>query len=80
MSLSNCVNSFGLVLDIVGVVLIWLYGIPEPISRRGAQYLTTGLRDENEKKKAERFHTLSKVGIGLIVVGFVLQLASNFLS
>ena len=79
MSLSNCVNSFGLVLDIVGIVLIWLYGIPEPISHRGAQYLTTGLTDEKEKKKAERFHALSKVGLELIIIGFVLQLASNFL-
>jgi hypothetical protein len=79
MSLSNYVNSIGLLLDIVGVVLIWWFGLLEPISRSGAKYLITGQTDEKEKKKAERFHTLSKVGLGLVMFGFVLQLASNFL-
>jgi hypothetical protein len=76
---STCVNSLGLVLDIVGAVLLWLYGIPEPISRTGAQYLITGMTDEKTKQKAKRFHTLSKLGLGLLIVGFVLQLASNLL-
>lgn len=79
MSLSNCVNSFGLLLDIVGVVLIWRFGLPEPISRSGAKYLVTGQTDEAEKAKAERFHNLSKIGLGLLIAGFALQLVSNFL-
>ena len=79
MSLSNGANSFGLLLDIVGVVLIWRFGLPEPILRSGAKYLITGMTDEKEKEKAGRFHTLSKVGLGLIIIGFVLQLIGNFL-
>lgn len=79
MSPSNCVNSFGLLLDIVGVMLIWRFGLPEPILRSGAKYLITGMIDEKEKEKAEHFHTLSKVGLGLVIIGFVLQLVSNFL-
>jgi hypothetical protein len=79
MSLASCLNSAGLVADIVGVVLIWCFGIPEPISRRGAQYLTTGMTDDKVRAKAERLDRLSKAGLGLIVIGFVLQLVSNIL-
>lgn len=76
--LSPWINSFGLLLDIVGAILIFQFGLPEPISRRGAQYLITEQSDEGERKKASRFDLLSKVGLGLLVTGFVFQLVSDF--
>ena len=36
---SPYVSSFGLLLDVVGVILIWGFGLPEPMSRSGAQHL-----------------------------------------
>ncbi len=79
MSLPTCVNSIGLVADIAGALLIWRFGLLEPLSRTGAKYLVTGLLDEKEKAKAARFHVLSTVGVVLIIIGFALPLASNFL-
>ena len=80
MSCSNLVNSVGLALDIVGVVFIWRYGLPEPLSRTGATYLIAEQADETEKAKAAKYDLLSKIGLGLIIGGFVLQLASNFIA
>jgi hypothetical protein len=80
MSCSNLVNSFGLVFDIIGVVFIWRYGLPEPLSRKGAIYIIAEQTDEAEKAKAAKYDLLSKIGLGLVIGGFLLQLASNFIA
>ncbi len=80
MSLSNFVNSSGLFLDIVGVVLIWRYGLPEPISRTGATYIITEQIDQTEMAKAANYDLLSKLGLGLIITGFLMQIVSNFIT
>jgi hypothetical protein len=80
VAFSNVVNSFGLVLDIIGAVLLWKYGLPESISREGHSYLIMEQEDEAEKLKAARYDRWAKVGLGSIIVGFALQLASNFMS
>ena len=74
------VNSFGLALDIVGVALIWRYGLPEPLSRKGAIYIIAEQTDEAESAKAAKYDVLSKIGLGLVIGGFFLQLASNFIA
>jgi len=79
MTTSTAVNSIGLLLDIAGVVMVWRYGLPESLSREGAQYIITEQTDEAEKAKAARFDLLSKIGLALIVAGFAFQLLSNFL-
>jgi hypothetical protein len=75
---SNLVNSIGLVCDIIGAVLIWRYGLPEPISRSGDVLLSLEI-DETEKAKAKQFDCIARFGIILLVSGFILQLVSNFL-
>ncbi len=79
MATSTIVNCLGLVLDIAGVVMVWRYGLPEALSREGAQYIITEQTDQAEKAKAARFDLLSKIGLALIIGGFGLQLLSNFL-
>ena len=80
MSTSHWINSLGLVLDIVGVVMIWRYGLPEPLSRKGAIYIIAEQSDQAEKAKAARYDLLSKTGLGLVLVGFLLQFLSNFVN
>ncbi len=41
-SLSDWVNSLGLLFDVVGVILIWRFGLPEDINRSGAGRLLLG--------------------------------------
>jgi hypothetical protein len=60
--------------------MIWRYGLPEPLSREGKTYLITGQVDETEKAKAERFDRLSKIGLVLVLGGFLLQFFSNFVT
>jgi hypothetical protein len=76
---SDVINSLGLVLDIVGAVLLWKYGLPEALSREGHTYLALEETNEAEKAKAASYDKWSRAGLGLLIAGFVLQLISNFL-
>ena len=76
---AKTLNSFGLFLDIVGAILIFKYGLPEPISREGHISLITEQEDEQEKKKAKTYDQRARMGLIFLILGFGFQLVSNFL-
>lgn len=78
VEVSKLLNSSGLVLDIAGAYMLFKFGLPAEISRSGAQYLELEQNDIDEAKKAQKYDRLGRFGLGLLVGGFVLQLASNF--
>lgn len=67
-------NILGLILDIIGVTLLWKFGLPESIDRSGAFILTAKGCDENEKKKAKIYDCVSIFALLLLIVGFGLQI------
>jgi len=77
--LPKLVNSFGLICDVMGALLVWKYGLPEAISRTGAIHIIAEQSDDDEISKAKKFDRWARLGIGLLVLGFILQLASNFI-
>lgn len=79
MTMATCINSIGLVLDIIGAILLWKYGLPPSLSREGHVAIIQEQDDEAEAEKAKWYDLLGNVGMGLLLAGFVLQLASNFL-
>lgn len=79
MTIANCVNSLGLVLDIIGAFLLWKFGLPANISRGGHGRIIMETRDEAEAAKAEQYDRLGNWGMLLLGIGFLLQLVSNFL-
>ncbi len=79
MTLPNIINSFGLVLDIVGALLLWKFGLPAEISRSGTGTILLEGTDESEIALAKKYDRWAKVGLICLAVGFALQLISNFL-
>ena len=73
------VNIIGLGLNIVGVIIIFFFGLPPGIDRDGYIRIVAEQIDEEEKKKAKIYDRLAMLAITLIGIGFILQLASNFL-
>ena len=57
-------NSIGLILDIAGAIMLLFFGAP-----------TKGVTYGRTFKDAK----LEKLGVGLLILGFALQLLSNFL-
>ena len=77
------VNSIGLFLDIVGVFLLFKFGLPAEVKRDGSsgvQYwgIVDEKAQESEQAKAKRYDRISHVALSLIVFGFALQIISNW--
>ena len=69
-------NSTGLALDIIGVALLFLYGLPKDIHKKGVPNMNwDGQLMDPEGWNFYKF--LSRVGLIIIILGFLLQLISN---
>ena len=76
-----CINSVGLFLDIGGVILLFFFGLPSRVSE-GPPYLSFGEDPDStkqRKKQRKRYQRVSWFALGLLVVGFALQIVSNHL-
>ena len=67
-------SSLGLFLDIVGVILVFKFGVPLGDYLRGV--LTWRRHDTNREKRSQ---TISACGLACIIIGFMLQIVSNWL-
>ena len=75
------VNSIGLFLDIVGVVLLFRFGLPPDVSKTGGTVGAFGGGKSKEEAKGEYEHheRMSWIALGCLVIGFLSQIISNFL-
>lgn len=73
------INLIGLTLDVAGVILIFFYGISPMIDTDGNTYRISGEIDENEIKKAKKYKCASRLGLLLVIIGFIFQLVSVLL-
>jgi hypothetical protein len=79
----------GLVLDIVGVLIVWKFGWPQPNFELGTGLAvedgtpvgpngeTAREMDEQKERREMKYRRWSLVGIALITAGFALQLSSQ---
>ena len=73
------VNSAGLVLDIAGIGLLFWFGLPAMMSESGEVRIVgthVGLEEIRERRRYRRW---SRVGLFLIILGFLSQILSNFM-
>ena len=61
MTNSNLLNIIGLVFDLIGVIMLFKYGLPENIDKSGAVYFVTGSKDKDEIEKAKKYEFLEKL-------------------
>ena len=85
---AELLNGCGLVLDIAGLLFLYKYGLPSEIQKPSASegfllvFPGQGLTEQEKKKQEEMFsyyRRMSRYGLFLILVGFVLLLIGNFL-
>jgi hypothetical protein len=75
-------NSMGLILDIIGVAMVWRFDILRMSKRENEGKGALLLEQEDEKAKSRGFwyRVFSHSGLFLIVLGFILQLAHVLVS
>jgi hypothetical protein len=72
-------NVVGLVMNLAGVILLFLYVMPRRVRAGGHQVLYGLPADQNAAKKERRFDSLSWVGLSLVVVGTLFQIGATVL-
>lgn len=64
----------GLSLSLSGAVVIFLFGLPPRVNESGTICLALEQEDESGRKKGRVYRKISRLGLALLVVGFLLQL------
>ena len=80
MTLQYWVNSAGLLCNIIGAALLWKFGLAPNVGPAGRRYLQTGIIEPGDAAAARRNRRFSTLGFVLLLIGFALQLLSNFLA
>jgi hypothetical protein len=76
---------FGLILGIIGVLMIFKWGPPQPTFQENvplAEELgtpqsdgrTAGEHGDDARRQRSKYNRMSKIGLGLILIGFIFQL------
>ena len=79
MASADLISSIGLGLDIIGVSLVFIYGLPSKVTEGGLTMIGWG-RSVEGAEKFRHYKRMAHVGLSLLAVGFALQLASNFVN
>lgn len=78
MSFAEGFQIVGLLLDIAGVVLVWLFGVLPAFDAQGGEAVVT--RTTNDAKHRARYHLiLGRFGLCLLIAGFGLQVVGILL-
>ena len=81
MTISFILQQTGLTLDIIGAILLFMYGLPSRLKGEEGESLVDAISDQdlaaNQKHDAKiRFRAY--VGIVFLILGFILQFLGNF--
>ena len=70
-------NTIGIVTALVGVLLLFRYGMPFRVSAGGGDMVVTNPTEENIREES-RYWWLGLLGLSLVMVGGLIQIAANF--
>ena len=77
---ANIANIGGLAANLVGVILLFRYGMPYRVRTEGETYLVlNGPLNQKEIKADRRYDRWGKLGLVLIVLGTIAQIGALFL-
>jgi len=77
-NISSTVCSLGLILDIIGVVILFFYGLPSKFHTPPKLLLEQGL-NKDELLENKKIQSRANRGLILIAIGFILQVVSQWL-
>lgn len=77
--LQSVLQIIGLSLDILGVIGLYFFGLPPDFDRHGQSAIIWNEENEEDKRKGKRYAVLSRLSIGLIILGFGLQIVAAVL-
>src|SRR5262249_14284167 len=73
------VNTLGLVLELLGVLILFWFGMPFHVPTGGVTTMSTGEIDQAAVALELRYTIFGYVGLALLVIGTVLQITATWL-
>jgi hypothetical protein len=73
-------NLVGLLFNLIGIVVLFRWGMPFRVETGGATYLITVQRDANEIAVERLYKTVGYVGLAMLIAGTVLQMIAAWLT
>jgi hypothetical protein len=71
---NNVISAIGLIFDMIGIIVIFIFGISPRLTEL-TEKGNLSLGEPSEKEVL--YNKLNKLGLGLVVVGFLFQLVGN---
>ena len=77
---ANWLSAVGLILDIIGVLLLFAFGLPSKIELSGGGIAKEETREEEKKREKANGRIVlgAKIGLWMIIIGFAFQVAGCF--
>lgn len=76
-------NTLGLILGMVGILLLFIWGPPQPKLEEGSALLLSGAayaeEDRKTRRKRKTYTIRSRIGLLMILIGFGFQLLAIYL-
>jgi hypothetical protein len=72
-------NTLGILVALAGVITLFRYGMPFKVKTGGVTYIVTEVIDKNELRQEARYARYGYLGLGAVVAGTALQIASIWL-
>ena len=72
------VNTTGLIFTLVGVLILFRYGMPFHVPTGGIIGLALEHENEAEKKKEKRYRRWGYAGLFALILGIALQITASF--
>jgi hypothetical protein len=67
-------DTIGLALSFTGTIILFFFGLPPKVRESGARYLLLEGEDKHEIEKGRKYRRISRLGLILLAVGFLMQL------
>jgi hypothetical protein len=67
------VNVFGILLNLLGLLILFRYGMPFRVPTNGVNYIITETIDEAEKATDRKYEIIGYVGLLFAVAGTIMQ-------
>jgi len=71
---SQALTILGLFLNLIGVLILFRYGMPYRVRTGGAVYIVMEKKNEVDEKEERRYDFFGWIGIALVVIGTGLQM------
>lgn len=70
-------NIAGLILVLVGVLLLFRYGMPYRVRTGGDQFIILEQKDQSDIETEKLYGALGWIGLALVILGTACQVAAN---